>query len=157
MNQKINLRRAKPEDIDQFLKVENTVVNRKLFTILPNKDDARKDALQDIIKYFVYFIEKDGKTAGTISYELKNKTRAYLFGVVVVPEFQRQGVAKKATEMILKMLKDFEAINLVVHPKNDKAIHLYQSLGFEKVGKQIENYFGDGEPRIKMVFKKHGK
>jgi len=150
----ISLRRATVEDIDEFLEVENTVADRKVFAILPDENEARKDALKDIIKYFVYFIERDGKTVGTASYEMKSENHAYLFGVVVPPEFQRQGIARRAVEIILEMLKDIKLIDLVVHPENEKAIGLYKALGFKQIGEPMENYFGDGEPRIKMVLEK---
>jgi len=32
--------------------------------------------------------------------------------------------------------------------------YIYKAFGFKQVGKPKENYFGDGEPRIRMVFKK---
>ena len=150
----IKLKRAAIDDVGKFLKVENTITDTKTFSISADKEKARKEAAEDIINHFVYLIEKDGKIAGTISYELKNKNHAYLFGVVVIPELQRQGIAREAVKIILEMLKGVKLIDLVTHPENKKAIGLYTSLGFKKVGKQKENYFGDGEPRIKMVLKK---
>lgn len=54
-------------------------------------------------------------------------------------------------QILLEMLKDKKIIYLVTHPENEKAIALYKSLGFVQVGEPIENYFDDGEPRIKMI------
>jgi ribosomal protein S18 acetylase RimI-like enzyme len=52
--------------------------------------------------------------------------------------------------MILEELKDYKRIELVTHPDNKSAIKLYFSFGF-LTEKQMENYFGDGEPRILMA------
>jgi len=150
----IILKRVTANDIDKFMEVEDTITDRKLFSILPDKDDAKEDALEDIVKYFVYFIEKHGKVIGTVSYRLKSKNHAYIFGVVVKPEFQGKGFARRATEKILKIVKDFKIIDLVVHPENVKAVGLYKSLGFEQVGELMDNYFEDGTPRIRMIYKK---
>jgi ribosomal protein S18 acetylase RimI-like enzyme len=51
---------------------------------------------------------------------------------------------------LLKELKIFKRLDLVVHPDNIGAIKLYNSLGFETESLK-ENYFGDGEPRLIMI------
>lgn len=56
--------------------------------------------------------------------------------------------------MVLEKLKNIELIDLVTHPKNKKSVELYNSLGFKRVRQQQENYFGDSEPKIRMVLKK---
>jgi putative acetyltransferase len=85
---------------------------------------------------------------------MKNQNHAYISGLAIMPEFQGQGIANEAMKLILEELKDIKTIDLVTHPKNEKAIKLYKSLGFKQTGEQMENYFNDGEPRIKMVLEK---
>ena len=85
---------------------------------------------------------------------MKDENHAYISGLAVAKEFQRQGIAKKAMQMILEKVKDIKLVDLLTHPENKKAIGLYESLGFKKIGEPMENYFGDGEPRIKMVLEK---
>ena len=75
---------------------------------------------------------------------------------MVIPEFQGQGVAREVLTRLLKELKDVKRVDLVTHPDNQKALQLYQSLGFI-VESRKENYFGDGEPRLILANKKSGQ
>ena len=91
-------------------------------------------------------------TVGSISYQIKNKTHAYISGLIIKPEFQKQGLAKKALSLLLEKLKNYQKLSLVVHPENP-AIKLYLSFGFA-IKSRKENYFGDGQPRLVMVKEK---
>jgi ribosomal protein S18 acetylase RimI-like enzyme len=42
------------------------------------------------------------------------------------------------------------SVDLAVHPDNVGAVALYTSFGFRGV-RRVENFFGDGEPRLSMV------
>jgi len=85
---------------------------------------------------------------------MKDEHHVYLSGLAIMPQFQGKGIARQAIKMILEKLKDVELIDLMTHPENEKAINLYSSLGFKKTGEKYQNYFGDGEPRIKMVLER---
>jgi ribosomal-protein-alanine N-acetyltransferase len=146
----IKLKRATVEDIGSILEVEKSVIGTKIYSGLSGSDDTVKEITENIF----YLIEKAGKIVGDVAYQMKDENHAYISGVAVAKEFQRQGIAREAMKILLKKLKDIKLIDLVTHPENEKAIKLYESLGFEKIGSQMENYFDDGEPRIKMVFKK---
>jgi ribosomal-protein-alanine N-acetyltransferase len=63
-------------------------------------------------------------------------------------------LARKAMIHVLNEIELVKRIDLVTHPDNTKAINLYESLGF-KIESTIENYFGDGEPRIVMVLSRN--
>jgi len=146
----ISLRRATVEDIGSILEVEKSVIGTKIYSGLAGRDDTVKEITENVF----YLILKDGKIVGDIAYEMKDENTAYISGLAVGKEFQRQGIARKAMQMLLEMLKDIEHIGLVTHPENEKAIGLYKSLGFKQIGLPMENYFGDGEARIKMVLEK---
>ena len=145
----LHLRKAEIQDIPALISIEQSVAGSKLYSPMVTNEEW----VEALSKNITYFIEDEGEVVGNISYELKDKSHAYIDGLVVIPEFQGQGIARKAVEMILEKLKDVELIDLVTHPKNIKAVKLYESLGF-KSGTIIENYFGDGEPRIRMVLNK---
>jgi len=70
--------------------------------------------------------------------------------LVIHPNFQGQGIGREAVLFRLEKLKGVKRVWLVTHPENFKIINLYQSLGF-KIEKRLENYFGDGEPRIILL------
>lgn len=147
---KINLRRATLEDADIVATIEGSVSGIKVYSALTGRGEIEKEIKNSIF----YLIEKDGEVVGNVSYEMKGKSHAYMSGLAVMPKFQGQGIARQAVEIILSELKDVKVIDLVTHPENEKAIKLYESFGFKKAGEIIENYFGDGEPRIRMVLQK---
>ena len=148
--EKISLRRATLEDVDSILEIEKSLDGTRIYSALTD----RNEVIREIINSFFYLIEKDGEAVGDASYEIKGKNHAYLSGMAIMPQFQGQGIARQTMKMILEMLKDIKLIDLVTHPENKKAISLYKSFGFKKVGEQKENYYGDGGPRIKMVLEK---
>jgi len=51
--------------------------------------------------------------------------------------------------LLFAELTSFKKLSLVVHPDN-LAVKLYESFGFKRES-LVENYFGDGEPRLVMV------
>jgi [ribosomal protein S18]-alanine N-acetyltransferase len=114
---------------------------------------TRAEWSEALSKNTTYFIKDDDTVVGEVSYEIKDLSHAYIDGLVVSPSFQGQGIARKAIELVLEELKNIQEIDLVTHPENVKAIKLYESLGFN-IESRIENYFGDGEPRVRMLLKK---
>lgn len=151
--EKIELQRATLEDVDDILAVEKSLEGAKTYSALTNKEEIA----EEITNNFMYLIKRNGKTVGDISYEMKSENHAHMSGLAVMPQFQGKGIAREAVKIILEKLKEVKLIDLVTHPENKKAIALYESLGFKKVGEPQENYFGDGEPRIRMVLKKDGQ
>jgi len=70
------------------------------------------------------------------------------FGIIA--QYRGQGIGTVALEMML----DFEnvkgrRVELFTHPDNPAA-HLYERNGFQEV-ERIPDYYGDGEPRMRMV------
>lgn len=145
----INLRKAKVKDISTLISIEKEVSGSKIYSPLLTEAEW----LEELEKGATYFIELDGSVVGEVSCEMKEPFHVYIGGLVVKPLFQGKGIARKAMEILLAQLKDVRTIDLVTHPENEKAIKLYESLGFN-IESRIENYFGDGEPRVRMVFER---
>ncbi len=145
----MELKRATTEDVDTYLALENSASGSRLYSKTEDKDEA----LEELKNSVVYFIQQNGQTVGHIAYEMKGADHAYLSSIVVDPKYQGQGLAKEALEKILEELKKVELIDVVVHPENIKSLALCQSFGF-KITDRYEDYFGDGEPRVKLVLMK---
>lgn len=128
-----------------LLEIEETAKD----LIVYNWGFTDQEFLEWIRNDIVYLIEEDGIMVGDISYVVKDADHAYITGLVIVPEFQRRGLARKAMNMIIDELNDFRRLSLDVHPDNH-AVKLYESLGFVATERK-ENFYGDGEPRIIMV------
>lgn len=142
----VSLKPASTEDIPAILEVEKGLVGTKIYSGLTGAEDAEKELAEN----FYYLIEKAGKVVGDISYKMQADGHAYINGLAVAKEFQRQGIGRQAMKKLLEILGDVKLIDLVTHPENKNAIKLYKSLGFRQIGEIMENYFNDGEPRIKM-------
>ncbi|MDB5260546.1 MAG: acetyltransferase [Candidatus Nomurabacteria bacterium] len=142
----LKYKKAIIEDIPTLISIEQSIVGSKTYSAMLEESEWIK-AINDGP---VYIIEKDSKIAGDVMYEMKSPDHAYISGILILPEFQRQGIARQAMDYILKEIGEVKRIDLVTHPDNFKAISLYESLGF-KIESRKEDYFGDGEPRVVMA------
>lgn len=145
----MELIKATSKDIQALLDIEKTTMGLRTYSGYFQEKEIKEWISHDC----VYLIKNNDKITGSISYEIKNKDHAYISGLVIKPEFQRQGLAKKASMKLLEDLANYEKIDLVTHPDNFSAVKLYKSLGFIEIDRK-ENFFGDGEPRIIMVKKR---
>ena len=141
----MKLIKATNKNITKLLEIEETARGLKVYSGYFSEKEIKEWLESDE----VYLIEMDNNVVGSLSYEIKNHSHAYISGLVIKPEFQKRGLARKAMLLLIKKLERYEKLSLVVHPENH-AVKLYESLGFAQ--KSIkENYFGDGEPRLIMT------
>ena len=138
-----------PEDLATFVEIEKTVDGIRTYSAMTTEEEAR----ETIGKMTVYFVKRGGEVVGSVAYEMKSPDHAYIDGLVTKPEFQGQGIGRASMEHVLEELKDVPLIDLVTHPNNERAVALYESLGFVR-GEIKENYFDDGEPRMAMALKR---
>ncbi len=147
-NLKISLQKAEEKDIPDLIEVEKKLGGSKMYSVAITEKDWREEF--DKENSVVYLILKDGKAVGDVSYEIKINGSAMITGLAIDPDFQSMGIGRETINLVLEDLKGIKAIELATHPDNKKAIKLYSSFGFV-AKRRIENYFGDGEPRILMV------
>ena len=78
--------------------------------------------------------------------------RLEVVDVAVAPDRRREGIAKKLLRRLAYdgQMLNAESISLEVHAKNEAALGLYQSLGFEQVGLR-RNYYGPGNDALVMT------
>ncbi len=148
VEKKVTLARATLGDASQILEIEQSVGGLKTYSNLKTLEDAEKQVTESV----TYLIKQGEEVVGNVSYVIKSPERVYIDGLVVMPQFSGQGLGKKAMKVMLEEIKDYKRIDLVTHPENAGAVKLYQSLGFE-IESRVEDYFGDGEPRVVMVKK----
>jgi ribosomal protein S18 acetylase RimI-like enzyme len=73
-----------------------------------------------------------------IDNKIKTKHIANIFGVYVKKEYRGQGVGKKLIESALKIIQknsNVSKIKLTVNPEQKAAVKLYETFGFELVGR----------------------
>lgn len=137
------LQKATIADWETIEQIEKTS-DRKLYA--PRVDKA--EILHDITKNSVFFIVIETKKAGFVSYIIEPDGNIEFNGLVLLPEFKGQGIAKAAFEKALEMTKA-KHYSLFVHPENKAALKIYTDAGFT-IQSRLENHFGDGEPRLFM-------
>ncbi|USZ67449.1 GNAT family N-acetyltransferase [Halorussus salilacus] len=73
----------------------------------------------------------------------------YVAELVVAPECRREGRARRLLGAAFDRLRESgcSRVRLAVHPENDAARRLYESLGFEEVDRE-EGFYADGSAGI---------
>lgn len=92
-----------------------------------------KDAInKDFLHLFIIDIESD-TCVGWCDASPKNETIGYL-GMGLLPPYREHGIGKRALKQIVEMSKiyGYHKIELDVLKSNERAIHLYESIGFIK-------------------------
>jgi ribosomal protein S18 acetylase RimI-like enzyme len=109
-----------------------------------------EDAINEIQANTFYFIKHGDRIIGSASFRVQDDGSAYIGNMAVDPIYRRRGVARATMNFLIRQLGHAVRLELVTHPENDRALRLYQSLGF-KIEAEISDYCGDGEPRVKLV------
>ena len=96
-----------------------------------------------------FVIEVDNKFAGVIELvEISNIHRNCEIQIAILPEYQGNGYAKEAMIKGIEYAFDFLNMNklyLYVDVNNEKAVHIYQDLGFKIEGTMINQFFSNGK------------
>ncbi|WP_128476277.1 GNAT family N-acetyltransferase [Halorussus pelagicus] len=95
-------------------------------------------------------VTPDGDLAGYLV-ALYDEEASYVAEIVVAPEYRREGRARRLLAAACDSLRerDCARLRLSVHPENDAARTLYESMGFEEIGRE-DNYYEDGSDAITM-------
>lgn len=96
-----------------------------------------------------FMVKKGDEKIGFVGlFGFEGVHRKVEFGIMIDPRFQGFGYAKVATKLamdyaFLKM--NVRKLYLVVDQLNEKAIHVYEKMGYKQEAKLEEEYFVDGE------------
>jgi RimJ/RimL family protein N-acetyltransferase len=139
----ITLKKATKNDWQIILDFEKAA-NSQTFHAMTTKKEIH-DFLEN---NKVFFIGSENKTVGLIGYEPKQDTN-YISELIIGAEYQNKGFATQAIKELVKTLGD-KPCELHTHPENISAIIVYLKSGF-KIKGWLDNYYGDGEPRILLI------
>lgn len=145
----IDCKSATESDIASLIELEKLVLHDGTYS--PNLEE--KAWREELENNQVYLIKSADELVGYISYEVKSPERVYISGLVINPTFQGRGIGKNALQFVLEKYADAKRIDLVTHPENHAARALYESLGFQ-IEKRVEDYWGDGTPRLVYALKR---
>lgn len=136
-------KKATAADWQVIATIEKTAES-KLFFPLEDKDEI----FEYIIGSTVYILMDNKTPVGTASYKIEKDGTIHLDGLVIIPSYQRKGLARMVMEKIMSEMGN-KKYSLTVHPSNNAAIKLYLDLGFIITARK-DNYLGDGQPRLVM-------
>lgn len=135
---------ATEADLDILLDLE-----QKIFTRSFDNQFTRKQFADYLKRCDIRIIYHDEKPIGYYFYKDLNNEEAELVGAGFLPEYQAMGLGQYFLQQIIAKLAYKKRMKLVTHPKNIHAIKLYKKNGFRIVDR-LDNYYGDGQPRILM-------
>ncbi|EAC8104827.1 spermidine N1-acetyltransferase [Listeria monocytogenes] len=108
-----------------------------------------------------FILELDGQMVGLIELmEIDYIHRRAEFQIIIDPKFQGHGYAVSATKLAMKYafhVLNLHKLYLVVDKVNEKAIHVYEKVGFIREGELIDEFFVDGtyHDAIRMCIFQH--
>jgi len=133
------LRRLTSDSSEQMSKQE---VEDKIAQHLLNKD------------YFDFIVEADQKPVGHLL--IKEEKSEFVFYIAISEkDYWNKGIGTEATRLACKwFFENFpqeESLLLEVHDSNHRAIHVYEKIGFEKIG---ECRYKNARPTNKMAIRR---
>ena len=108
-----------------------------------------------------FILELDGQMVGLVELmEIDYIHSRAEFQIIIDPKFQGHGYAVSATKLAMKYafhVLNLHKLYLVVDKVNEKAIHVYEKVGFIREGELIDEFFVDGtyHDAIRMCIFQH--
>lgn len=108
-----------------------------------------------------FILELDVQMVGLVELmEIDYIHRRAEFQIIIDPKFQGHGYAVSATKLAMKYafhVLNLHKLYLVVDKVNEKAIHVYEKVGFIREGELIDEFFVDGtyHDAIRMCIFQH--
>ncbi len=142
------IRKMDIDDLNQVVALEE-----QLFTSSWSYKDFLYELLENDFS-FNYVIEDDLKIVGYVGVWMMYE-QAQITTIGVAPDYQRQGLGRNMLETIIALTQKHgcEMMSLEVRISNDKAISLYESLGFHKE-KIRKNYYQDNQEDAYLMIKR---
>jgi L-phenylalanine/L-methionine N-acetyltransferase len=94
--------------------------------------------------------ELDGQVVGMAGLHVKSGKQRHsaVLGIMVHDQLQDRGIGRRLMESLLDLADNWIGlvrVELEVYADNARAIHLYETLGFEHEGRRIKGVFRNGQ------------
>ena len=153
MTDNIEIVRAVPADAEEtleYLKIvggesDNLTFGSEGFPMTVENEAKYIASMEGSKTKVMYVAKENGRIVGEASYNSYTRPRLKHrgeFGITVLRSHQGRGIGTALMEKILEFARDVaenEIVSLEVRSDNAAAIHLYEKLGFRKVGR-FEGY-----------------
>ncbi len=127
----LNIRRMKDSDIENVYSIETNV------HIAPWSKDILRDCV--LVGYDCRVLEiNNGDSSILAGYIISriNNNSCHILNLCIAKPLQSKGLGRKLLQTVLYSLSKYtqtESVILEVRPSNSAALHLYETMGFEKV------------------------
>lgn len=143
----VTLRYPRKDDLSEMLRYVNELIKEDIYVLVSGKPitrDEEEKFLNDTIEQInkkqtvTLVVEIKGKIAGIagVTREKYRKQHVGIPGISLAPEYREEGIGKIVFETLILESKRMGMRLLVLHcfENNVRALHLYKSLGFKKLG-----------------------
>ena len=140
------IRRMTREDLDAV-----TAIEEATFAIPWSRESFRQELERNVAARYLV-AETNGRVVGYAgAWVILDES--HITNIAVLEAFRGRGIGKQLTKALLQYLSNLGAsyATLEVRVSNERAQHLYRSLGFVSVGKRKRYYEDNGEDAYLMV------
>ncbi|MGE7827006.1 GNAT family N-acetyltransferase [Paenibacillus sp. NPDC093718] len=129
----ILLRQATKEDYEMSVRLSVTAFGL-------DEEDARAMESQNFADHTdMLMIDVNEETVGKLRVS-REEGQAWIYGFSILPEYQGRGIGRKALRQVVKEQSSAGfTVHLEVETKNDHALRLYESVGFQSV--HVQDYY----------------
>jgi ribosomal protein S18 acetylase RimI-like enzyme len=147
-NTTVSLLKADQSAKEEILAIEKNVLSRLTSSNLIS--------IPEIIDYYfshggTFLIQVGKQTVGVVAVREK-KDEIELTSILIKKKYQGLKIGTKVLEEILNKFGTHKKWTVITHPENHHSIRFYWKFGFE-FSDWLGDYFGTGEPRIRMTRK----
>jgi len=142
------VRLANESDIDQIVKVVNTVNKAFYRDVIPPEHFrdpfvTREQLAADFRKWHFFVYEGKEAIIGTVALERSSSKTGTVYRLYVLPQFQRLGVASALMQRVEQKAKKLglKRLRLRVFGRAHWAISFYQKIGYSVVG-EVDYHWG---------------
>ncbi|MEK9143616.1 MAG: GNAT family N-acetyltransferase [Patescibacteria group bacterium] len=140
------IRYPKWEDLDAVTEYVNTLIEEDTFLMLPEKQTHTSEAswmaktFDDIEnnKKIHIVAEVNGQYAGNCEIRIHERHQAHVgdIGISIATQYREEGIGYQLLSMLIEEGKKAGLKLLILHcfENNDRALHLYEKLGFTRSG-----------------------
>lgn len=163
----VRLRAMEPGDWEFFYRMDSTTTDfaratdeirfprSKEATRLWTEEQAKAYASHDAFRFQIESLAT-GELVGTLNtHSASQRVGTFMYGLVITPEYQRQGFASDAIRIVLRYYfhqKRYQKVNADVFSFNEASIRLHERLGFTLEGRLRRMVFTDGQFHDMLVY-----
>jgi [ribosomal protein S18]-alanine N-acetyltransferase len=143
---RVAIRAATPADIDTLLAIENACFTQDRVSRRSFQNLTRSPSIQ------IHLATMGREPAGYAMVNLRrNSTVARLYSIATLPSARGLGLGRRLMEACERGARTHgcDRLRLEVRTRNHSAIGLYETLGYQRIGR-YENYYEDGAPALRF-------